>query len=491
MTDEQFTCERKTMRGISMKRSSPLARCTGLCTGMIMGAVLAMTGPGTAVAGGMRTSGSAPQQSVRQPALQIQEFKLKNGLKVLIVEQHHAPVVTLNVTYNVGSRDEKQGRTGFAHLFEHMMFQGSANVGKAEHFMLVNNYGGTMNGTTSMDRTNYFQTVPANQLDLVLFLESDRMRSLDISQANLDNQRNAVQEERRLRYDNRPYGLTFEKLLALGYDNFAYKHSTIGSMADLNAASLEDVSSFFRTYYAPNNATLVLVGDVKASEALARVEKFFGDIPPQAQPALPDLTEKLDKGERRDTYTDPQAPQGEVAMIYPTVAGNHQDYFALDLALNILCGSESSRLYQRLVKSQELASDAGCGAMQIRGPGAAYISATVAPGKSGEEVEKVINEEVAKLQSTKVSEEELKRARTTTRAGLISQMETSIYLALRIGEMSAYYDDPNFLSKMPGLYAAVTAEDVQRVANTYLKTSNRGLLMTLPGKAPQGADAKK
>jgi zinc protease len=192
------------------------------------------------------------QSTTRQVRIPIKEFKLKNGLRVIMSEDHTAPTYSINVIYNVGSRDERQGRTGFAHLFEHMMFQGSENVGKGEHFILIDMNGGAMNGTTNQDRTTYFETLPANQLDLGLFLEADRMKSLAVTQANLDNQRNAVQEERRLGVDNQPYGKTFETILATAYDNFAYKHSTIGSMDDLNAATLQDVTDFFRTYYAPN-----------------------------------------------------------------------------------------------------------------------------------------------------------------------------------------------------------------------------------------------
>src|SRR2546422_9076109 len=200
---------------------------------------------------------------VNEPAkarVSFQEFTLPNGLKVILSEDHAAPTYSICVTYNVGSRDERPGRTGFAHLFEHMMFQGSANVGKGEHFILILNNGGSANGTTNADRTNYFETLPANQLELGIFLEADRMRALNVTEANFTNQRHAVQEERRLNYDNRPYGRTFETIIETAYDNFAYKHSTIGSMKDLNAAGIEDASAFFKTYYAPNNAVLSLVG---------------------------------------------------------------------------------------------------------------------------------------------------------------------------------------------------------------------------------------
>src|SRR5918911_289073 len=210
-------------------------------------------------------------QTARNVRVDFKETTLKNGLRVITVEDHSAPVIAVSVTYNVGSRNEREGRTGFAHLFEHMMFKGSENVGTGEHFLLIFNNGGTMNGTTNENRTNYFETMPANQLDLALFLEADRMRSLAITQENLDNQRNAVQEERRLSVDNQPYGKSREIQQELMYDNFALKHTTIGSMADLNAATVEDVAAFFKTYYAPNNAALSIVGDVDTHTTLARV----------------------------------------------------------------------------------------------------------------------------------------------------------------------------------------------------------------------------
>jgi predicted Zn-dependent peptidase len=214
-------------------------------------------------------------------------------------------VIAVSVTYNVGSRNERQGRTGFAHLFEHMMFKGSENVGSGEHFLLVFNNGGNMNGTTNEDRTNYFEVLPANQLDLALFLEADRMRSLAITKDNLDNQRNAVQEERRLGVDNQAYGKSGEVQQELIYDNFAYKHTTIGSMDDLNAASVEDVAAFFKMYYAPNNATLVVVGDFKTADALAKVRSNFETITRQPDPPPVDMTEPQQKAERDDEAERP------------------------------------------------------------------------------------------------------------------------------------------------------------------------------------------
>src|SRR3984893_3150478 len=237
--------------------------------------------------------------SAQEVKIPIEQHTLKNGLRVVLSEDHAAPTVSLCITFDVGSRNEQPGHTGIAHLFEHMMFQGSQNGGKGEHLILVRVNGGDVNGTTSGYSTNYYERVPANQLDMALFLESDRMRALRITPANLDNQRNTVKEERRLRMDNQAYGKTGEILGDLAYDNFAYKHSTMGSMADLDAASLDDVSRFFKMYYAPNNAVLTLVGDFKSAEAIETIKKYFADIPAQPAPPAVNMAEPVQTAERR------------------------------------------------------------------------------------------------------------------------------------------------------------------------------------------------
>lgn len=293
--------------------------------------------------------------------VKFQDLKLKNGLRILLVEDHSAPVISLALNYDVGSRNEKKGRTGFAHLFEHMMFQGSENVGKSEHFILIDTNGGQMNGTTNEERTLYFETLPANQLDLLLFLEADRMKGLDISKENLDNQRNAVQEERRLGLDNQPYGVFREKFGETMYDNFAYKHSVIGSMEDLNAASVEDVKEFFRIYYAPNNAVLALVGDFKPAEALAKIKKYFEVIPAQPAPAKVDATEPAQTAERRFTVEDPLAQLALLNIGYKGIIGNTPDAYALQMLGTVLGGGQSSRLYQKLVREKQMALSAFSG----------------------------------------------------------------------------------------------------------------------------------
>src|SRR3954465_9204844 len=250
------------------------------------------------------------------PKIQFTDTRLKNGLRLIVSEDHAAPMFSIVVNYNVGSRDERKGRTGFAHLFEHMMFKGSENVGPGEHPYLIFMNGGTMNGTTSKDRTLYYETLPANQLDMALFLESDRMRALTITKDNLDNQRNAVQEERRLGVDNQPYGKTFEAIDELAYENFAYEHSVIGSMADLSAATVDDVTAFFKTYYAPNNAVIAIVGDLDTKTALAKLEKYFGGIAAQTAPPRVDMTEPPQMEQRRLTLDDALARLPRIDMAY-------------------------------------------------------------------------------------------------------------------------------------------------------------------------------
>ncbi|MEP6637121.1 MAG: pitrilysin family protein, partial [Acidobacteriota bacterium] len=336
-------------------------------------------------------------QTARKVHVDYKETTLKNGLRVITVEDRSAPVVAISVNYNVGSRDERQGRTGFAHLFEHMMFQGSENIGKSEQMILVLNNGGTMNGTTNEDRTVYFEALPSNQLDLTLFLEADRMRSLAITKENLDNQRNAVQEERRRGVDNQPYGKSGEIQQELIYDNFAYKHSVIGSMEDLNAASVEDVSQFFKTYYAPNNAVLVLVGDFDTKDALARIAKNFESIPRQPHPPVVDMAEPEQKAERRTTVDDVLARAPRVDVAYKAVAGNTADFYALQVLAAALQGGQSSRLYQRLVKEKELVTNVFGFMDEKRGLGALYTTATLRPGATTADVEAIVYQEVERL----------------------------------------------------------------------------------------------
>lgn len=360
------------------------------------------------------------------------------------------------------------------------MFQGSENVGKGEHFILIDLNGGAMNGTTNQDRTNYFQTLPKNQLDLGLFMEADRMKSLVINQANLDNQRHAVQEERRLGIDNQPYGKTFEAILDTAYDNFAYKHSTIGSMEDLNAAELKDVAEFFRIYYAPNNAVLTLVGDFKTDEALAKVRKYFESIPSQPKPATPDTAEPEQKGERRKELEDNFARTPRVDVVYKIPQGNTADYYALSLLGQVLFGGQSSRLYQKLVKEKEVATNVFGGAQERRGPSLFSAVVLAQPGKDLTGIEKLIYEELERVKAEPVADWEIQKGRMSLRRSRAQQLQSTLARAVLLGQYAVYYGEPSLLNEIEDKFARVTKEDIQRVARTYFKDNNRTVISTIP-----------
>ena len=379
------------------------------------------------------------------------------------------------------------------------MFQGSENVGKSEHFILINNNGGTMNGTTNSDRTNYFEALPANQLELALFLEADRMRSLAVNLENLNNQRNAVQEERRIGLDNAASGRSGEIEEELMYDNFAYKHSTIGSMADLNAASVDDVSSFFRTYYAPNNAVLVLVGDFKTADALAHIKKDFEEIPRQPDAPAVDMTEPEQKAERRVSVDDQLARLPRVSIAFKAVAGNTPQIstrckcwrtpwpvaaglVAVEAAAVGLAaaGREQFRLYQKLVKDREVVTGINASMAERRGPGAFRITATLRPGVKTTDVEAAIYEEIERLKKEPIADWELQKAKNATRRNLINALQSSLARASTMGQYTVYYNEPNLINTRIEKVASVTKEDVQRVANKYLQQTNRTVVITVP-----------
>ena len=421
-----------------------------------------------------------PVQSDSAYDVDFKEFKLKNGLRVLLAEDHRAPTYSICVTYNVGSRDEKLGRTGFAHLFEHMLFQGSENVGKGEHFILIQNNGGSANGTTNSERTNYFETLPANQLELGIFLEADRMRSPSITQANFDNQRLTVQEERRQSYDNRPYGKTYEAVIELAYDNFPYKHSTIGSMDDLNAATVSDAEQFFRTYYAPNNAVLSVVGDFKTEVALNWIKKYFETIPAQSPPAVPDTTEPEQKSERRKVIEDGFAQTPRLDIVYKIPLGNTPDWYALDVLGNVLSSGVSSRLYQKFVKEKEIALSVYADASEQRGPALFWFSLMARPNTDLGELERLLYEEIARLQNEPVADWEMKKVQMQLRRQRAQRLYSTRSRANSLGHFAVYYDDPELINSVWRKYDNVTRADVQRVARTFFKETNRTVVTTMP-----------
>jgi zinc protease len=417
------------------------------------------------------------------PRIQFTDTRLKNGLRLIVSEEHAAPMFSIVVNYNVGSRDERKGRTGFAHLFEHMMFKGSENVGPGEHPYLMFMNGGSMNGTTNKDRTMYFESLPANQLDLALFLEADRMRSLAITKANLDNQRSAVKEERRLGVDNQPYGRTFEMLDELAYENFAYKHSAIGSMADLDAASVEDVAAFFKMYYAPNNAVIAIVGDVDAKSTIEKVRKYFGAIPSQPAPPAVDMTEPQQAEERRATLEDPLARLTRVDMAYKVPPSSSPDDDALTVMATILSGGRSGRFYEAIVREKQLATNVSAGSSESRGPGLFNVVGMMQPGKSAADLEAAIDTEIEKLKTGPIADWEIEKARTGARSGFVNSVGSSLQRAILLSQYAMFYDKPDLINTRAESIAKVTAADVQRVARRYLVKTGRTVVTTAPKAA--------
>jgi predicted Zn-dependent peptidase len=410
----------------------------------------------------------------------IKQFSLANGLRVILCEDHAVPVVSVALYYDVGSRNEKPGRTGFAHLFEHMMFQGSENVPKAAHFQYIFNAGGTMNGTTSTERTNYYETLPASHLPLALWLESDRMRSLKVTQENLDNQRNAVQEEKRLRYDNQPYVNAFLRINELIFKNPANAHSTIGSMEDLDAATIEDVQEFFRIYYAPNNAVLTIVGDFEEAEARALVRKYFDGIPSQPSPPAVDTSEPEDVAQTQEIYLDKLAPAPAFVLGWKIPPRRTTDFYAISLAADLLFEGDSSRLYQKLVKGDESVVSIQGGIDERRGPSACYIFALPKPGEEVAAIRDQIVGEIRALRTSGPSGAEMEKLRNSLSNDVVRGRQSTMYRAQRLAEYALYDGDPTLFDSELEQYLAITPEQIRSSVERYLDVDNRVVLDIVP-----------
>jgi predicted Zn-dependent peptidase len=429
------------------------------------------------------------------PKVQFSESRLPNGLRLIISEDHLAPVAAVNIWYNVGSKHEVEGKTGFAHLFEHVMFQGSAHVGKAEHIALVQAAGGTMNGTTWLDRTNYFETMPSPQLALALWLEADRMGTLldALSQENLDNQREVVKNEKRWSYDNRPYGSWVEKMLGSIFPaGHPYHHPTIGSMEDLDAASVEDVSAFFRLHYAPNNAVLSVVGDVEPDQVRAWVNEYFGRIPanPDLPAALPDMSLPPRIGREIREVVPDRVPLPRIHWGFRgPVLGDHR-LDALDLAGQILAGGKGSRLHRRLVREELLAQDVALFSMGLVAGASATVGwATARPGVDLEQLETAFLEELERIGREPVSADELERAKALTESDELGALQSTSEKADRLSMYATLFDDPSLINDILPRYLSTTTEEIREVCADVFRADNRVVLTYLPAGPEATADA--
>ena len=429
------------------------------------------------------------QTGDKLPKLKYEEYRLPNGLRVILHEDKSTPIVAVNVWYHVGSKNEVVGRTGFAHLFEHMMFQGSKNYND-DYFKPLQEVGATINGSTTNDRTNYFQALPSNFLELSLFMEADRMGGLleAMTQEKLDNQRDVVKNERRQRVDNQPYGTAFEKIGELMYPKgHPYNWPVIGSLADLSAASMDDVKGFFRQYYVPGNASLVIAGDFDNKKAKEWVKKYFGGIGKGGEVPRPNVPQPKLEAEIRQTVEDSvQLPR--IYMVWHSVAQGTKDEAALDVLSSILSSGRGSRLQGSIVFGKQLAQDASAFNYSREIAGQFILSSTARPGKTLEELEKELLAEIEKIKNEAPSTDEIARAVNGAEAQTVFGLQTVLGKADQMNSNAVFYGKPDLFQKQLDEYRAVTPADVQRVAKTYL-TDKKLVLNYVPRKEKAASQA--
>jgi zinc protease len=437
-------------------------------------------------------AGPAPALHAQDPGrIELDTFSLANGLKVVLAPDHSTQVVAVNVWYNVGSRNEQVGRTGFAHLFEHMMFQGSGNVEKGGHMKLVEQAGGSLNGSTQDDRTNYYEVLPSNRYNMGLWLEADRMKSLAVTEANFTNQKETVKEERRLRFDNRAYIGSMLKGVTSPFDAkdcFAYGHELIGSMTDLNAAKVEDVQAFFKMYYAPNNATLTLVGDFDKAEARKLIQQYFGDIPRAPEPPPVTCTAKFNAGEKRETVTDSKATLPAMLHVYLVPEYKHADHAALELLSTILGSGESSRMNRAIAREAKaaLATQIGLDVTgPHRGPSTMMAFAVANQGVSPDSLDKLMWKEISRIGTEGVTDAELTKAKNSRRASQIFGKERALTTAEEIQAANMYLGSPHAVNTDLARYMSVSKDDIKRVAQQYLRRDNSTVILIKPPEGPR------
>ncbi len=469
----------------------------------LAGAVLTLsqTAPSALAAPKPEAPKAAPTPDAPDPALaslerfgrSIERLTIENGLRLVLAPDSSAKTVAVSVTYGVGSRDEGPGQSGFAHLFEHMMFQGSQRVAKGQHFTLISERGGSLNGTTSSDRTNYFEVLPSSELRLALWLEADRMRALAVTAENFENQRAVVKEEYRMRYENSPYMTGMIRLGELVFAEYApYTRPTIGSMQDLDAAKLEWVKSFYDRHYAPKNAVLTVAGDFDRDEAVRLAREYFGSIdkPVQARATLPDLPSKVTA--RKDVVRDTNAKTPGFYFGYVIPRSRTPEHYALELAVGLLADGESSRLERLLVRDRAVAQRVSAWTRDQVGADELAIMVVLTEKADLTNVQKLVEAEVDKLAKAPAPAAELAKVKRRIRSSFVFGLQTNMSRATRLGEYESYFGDARLLARELAQYQAVTAEQIQNAVKKYLGPERRQLIEVLPAEAPaKPAEAPK
>lgn len=412
--------------------------------------------------------------------IKFEEYELDNGLKVILHQDKSTPIVAVTVMYHVGSKNEKPDRTGFAHFFEHLLFEGSENIERGEFDKYVTNAGGTLNANTTWDRTFYYEILPSNQLEMGLWLESERMLHAKVDEKGIETQREVVKEERRQRVDNQPYGSLLEEIFSHAFQEHPYRWPVIGSMEHLEAATEEDYKSFYETYYVPNNAILSIAGDIDIAQAKKSIEKYFGGIPKGTKTInRPDVVEPPLGSEVRDTiYDNIQLPA--VIQAYRTPAQNTDDFYAVSMLSTLLSGGESSRLYRALVDEQQKALAAANVPLPTEDPGLTVAFGIANMGVDVQTLEDAMDAEIAKVQEELISEREFQKLRNQVENNFVTSNSRVVGIAESLANYKMYFGDANLINTELDRYLAVTREDIRKAARKYLSKKNRVSLHYLP-----------
>jgi zinc protease len=445
---------------------------------------LRLLGAAAVAAAVVLATGGRPSAASRPPKFQYQITTLPNGLTVVLSEDHSTPIVHVNLTYHVGSKNEKPGRTGFAHLFEHLMFKGSKNVQPEAHTSMLASIGGQSNAYTTDDETVFWETVPAWYLPLTLWLEADRMATLRIDKDTFENEREVVKEERRMRIDNQPYGRLNEIIYDQAFTVHPYKHATIGSMQDLEAASVDDVRDFYHTYYVPANATLVLVGDFDTVQALQMVSNYLGRVPKADKPVPRDIPQEPPQTKEKRVSLQEPWPLPAVVVAYHVTRDGNPDSYPLHIAAKVLSDGQTSRIYKKLVYEKQLAVAAFGNANLIEDPNLFYAVAIVQPGHSTDEVASTLIEELDRLKTEPITEHELQRTKNQFARDYIFGRLSNQQKAGQLSHAVVIHNDIKTADGEFDIFQNITVADVQRVARTYFRPENRLVLTLMPsGKA--------
>ena len=422
--------------------------------------------------------------------IEFEEYDLDNGLHVILHQDNTTPIVNVSVLYHVGSKNEPEGRTGFAHFFEHLMFEGSPNIPRGQFFKIIESAGGQLNANTSNDRTFYFETLPSHQLELGLYMESERMLHAKIDSTGIATQKEVVKEEKRLRVDNQPYGSILEETFSRVFEGTPYEWTPIGSFEDIDAANEEDFKDFFATFYVPNNATLSIAGDIDIANTKSLIEKYFGEIPTGTKEIPRPIVQMKELGDvQAEVFDNIQLPA--VIQAYQMAEQGSEDYYAMQMLTTLLSGGQSSRFQKELVDNQELAVAAGSFPFALEDAGVFISFGIMNMGKTTEDLQSAMDKEIERVKTEQIDDKEFQKLRNQIENSFVSSNSSMRGIAESLADYHVYFGDANLINNELDRYMAVTKEDLQRVAQKYLDPNKRVQLVYLPKSAQQQPEGEE